>query len=102
MHLGVPLFQRGEAGQIGVARTWSSRTVDLKLFHAWSAGVLECVRVCRLEVNHPRNSVRVRGGDRAHFCSGDGMADEHRPLQFQGVADGEGIVPKTLEWAIRR
>jgi hypothetical protein len=29
------------------------------------------------------------------------MADEHRPVQFQGVDDREYIVAKTIEWVIR-
>src|ERR1700676_1082892 len=101
IYLSVPVLQGAAAAQIGVARTGSSWSGDLNLFHARSGGTFKCVRVCGVDVNEPGNSIRVRRRDRAHFCAGDGMADEHRPRQFQGVDDREYIVAKTIEWVIR-
>ena len=46
--------------------------------------------------------VRVRCCDGAQFGAGDGMTDEHRPLQFQGTDDREYIVAKTIEGVVRR
>src|SRR5439155_24148424 len=81
---------------------WSLRAADLKLLHARSVGALKCVRVCRVNVNEPRDLVRVRCCDGAQFGAGDGMTDDHRPLQFQGTNDREYIVAKTTEGVGRR
>jgi hypothetical protein len=43
----------------------------------------------------------MRRCDRAQFRAGDGMTDQHRPLQFQRADYSKDIVAKAIDWVIR-
>ena len=93
----LPIPQRGEAPQVGCGRSRLSEPLDRhELSHRRAGAVVEGVRIRGIEVDEPRDPLRLRACDRAHLGARDGVSRQHRVVHTECDQNGQHVVAEPV------